>query len=252
MSVKLDVSLGEALDKLTILEIKKNKIHDHRQKDIMTEFNYLSQELHKYTQRHKYLYSILYKTNARIWDCMDIIRESNKPVSEVYEYVDETIVLNDSRYLVKKKINEVCNSFLKEQKGYNIRILNVILNCDMDTIIILNGAIRYYSFFYDEVILSSASENIQRLKRMFNDDRFIIVNDTGISDTDQPMNGDCVTVNQNDITVKVSQSFLIKNNNSENDTNNKYSNEIKNIYRKLGLNVNIFDEYNYDDSSHHE
>lgn len=252
MSIKIHVSLGEALDKLTILEIKKNKIHDNRQNDIITEFNYLSKELKIYTQRHKYLYSILYKTNARIWDCMDIIRESNKPVSDIYEYVDETIVLNDSRYLIKKKINEVCNSFLKEQKGYNIRVLTIILNCDMDTIIILNGAIRYYSFFYDEVILLSISENIQRLKQMFNDDKFIIINNIDINEREKSMNGDCVTVNQNNITVKVSQSFLIKNTNSENDTNNKYSNKINNIYQKLGLNVSIFDEYKYDDSSQHE
>lgn len=252
MSVKLDVSLGEALDKLTILEIKKNKIHDHRRNDIMTEFNYLSKELEIYTQRHKYLYSILYKTNARIWDCMDIIRESNKPVSEVYEYVDETIVLNDSRYLVKKKINEVCNSFLKEQKGYNLRVLTIVLNCDVDTIIILNGAIRYYSFFYDEVILIVKNENIRHLQQMFNDDKFIKVkenNDVGNTDANADPTGDSIIVNDTDISTKVSYSFLSKNTSS---FNNKYSDEINNIYRKLGLNVNIYDEYKYHDSSDHE
>lgn len=246
MSVKLDVSLGEALDKLTILEIKKNKIRDHRQHDIITEFNYLSKELQEYTERHKYLYSILYKTNARIWDCMDIIRETNKPISELYDYVDETIVLNDSRYLVKKKINEVCNSTLKEQKGYNLRILTIILNCDVDTIVILNGAIRYYSFFYDELILLAKNENIRHLQQMFHDDKFIKVKDNNEdTNSDTDTTGDRIIVNDTDISTKVSYSFLSKNTSS---CDNKYSKEINNIYHKLGLNVNIFDDYKYIDT----
>ena len=255
MSIKIHVSLGEALDKLSIIEIKKNKINDHRQDDIVVEFNYLSKELEEYTVKHKYLYAILYKTNTRIWDCMDIIRESKKPIAEIYDYIDETIVLNDSRYLVKKKINEISKSELKEQKGYNLRILNIILNCDLDTITILNGAIRYYSFFYDEVILLSKNENTTYLKEMFNDDKFIKVNAIDISSShettnmDEYNNDDCVIVNNSDITVKSSHSFFSKNNNTVSDTyDNKYSNEINVIYQKLGMNVSIFDEYRNIDS----
>jgi hypothetical protein len=254
MSIKIHVSLGEALDKLSIIEIKKNKINDHRQDDIVVEFNYLSKELEEYTVKHKYLYAILYKTNTRIWDCMDIIRESKKPIAEIYDYIDETIVLNDSRYLVKKKINEISNSEFKEQKGYNLRILNIILNCDLDMITILNGAIRYYSFFYDEIILLSNNENTAYLKQMFHDDKFIKVNTIDASSTSEPKNSrecnnnDCVIVNNCDITVKLSHSFFSKQNRVTDVHNNKYSNEINNIYQKLGLNVSIFDEYRNIDS----
>jgi hypothetical protein len=241
------VSLGEALDKLSILDIKKNKINDCRLDDILIEFHYLHEELQEYTEKYKYLYSILYKTNMRIWDCMDIIRVSNKTTAELYEYIDETIILNDSRYLVKKKINEICKSNLKEQKGYSLRILNVILNCDTDTINILNGAIRYYSFFYDEVKLLSRSENIIHLNQTFNDDPFITISAFETSSAGEHNNyDDCVSVNNSDIKLKLLHSFFSKNNNSANTTcDNTYSKEINDIYRNLGMNVNIFHDYTH-------
>jgi len=245
MSVKLDVSLGEALDKLTILEIKKNKITDHRQNDIIVEYNYLSEELQRYTEQHKYLYSILYKTNSRIWDCMDIIRDSKKSTSELYDYIDETIVLNDSRYLIKKKINEVCNSKIKEQKGYSIRVLTIILNCDHDMITLLNGAIRYYSFFYDEIVLFSKNENNSYMTQMFHDDKFIKIAsvEDELSQNKEPMECDFIKICHSDITLNVTKSFLHKN--TDGTHNNKYSIEINNIYHKLGLDASVFDEYNY-------
>lgn len=251
MSVKIHVSLGEALDKLSIIDIKKNKINDRRLDDILVEFLYLYEELQEYIEKYKYLYSILYKTNMRIWECMDIIRDSNKTTAELYKYIDETIILNDSRYLVKKKINEVCNSKLKEQKGYSLRILNVILNCDIDTINILNGAIRYYSFFYDEIKLLSRTENIIHLNQTFNDDPFIKISALEMSTAGEYKKGDdCVTVNNSDIKLKLLHSFFSKNNNSansisDNTYDNTYSKEIIDIYRKLGMNVNIFHDYKH-------
>jgi hypothetical protein len=242
MSVKIDVSLGEALDKLTILDIKKNKINDSRRDDVITEFQYLQKELHTHTEKYRYLYSILYKTNERIWECMDIIRESKKPTIELYEYIDETIVLNDSRYLIKKKINEVGKSALKEQKGYNMRSLHIILDCDFETINILNGAIRYYSFFYDEVILTTKYEDMMMIKRMFNDDPFIKINTNEYSN-----DGDCVKVRNSDITVNISHALSSNNKQSNVPYCDKYSKEVNDIYRKLGMNISIFEDYKNND-----
>ena len=56
MSVKLDVSLGEAIDKLTILDIKKDKINDIRKIDVENEFEYLFTELKTYVANYKYYY----------------------------------------------------------------------------------------------------------------------------------------------------------------------------------------------------
>ena len=246
MSVKINVSLGEALDKLSILEIKKNKIKDGRRGDIIIELDYLHNELEICRKKYNYLYSILYKTNLRIWDCMDIIRE--RPTHEVYEYIDETIQLNDSRYLIKKKLNELSNSQLKEQKGYKLRGLNILFGCNTDanTIDILNGAIRYYSFFYDEInLIPQSSECEIQIGHMFKDDPFIKVHSLSLAShhTDETTtNSDFISIDDNEISVNITHSFFTKKHHSGNG-DIKYSNQINDIYNKLGIRVSIFDEY---------
>lgn len=254
MSITLEVSLSEAIDKLTILDIKRDKIKDERKKDIDYEYNYLLSKLNMYVTRYNYYYRILKKTNLEIWELQDILRSDTNDKSKFYTICDEILNLNDSRYLVKKKINEISNSELKEQKGYNLRILNINLNCDLDTITILNGAIRYYSFFYDEIILLSKNENTTYLKQMYSDDKYIKVISIDSSSTSEPKNirecdnNDCVRVNNSDITVKLSHSFFNKKNIVSDTYDNKYSKEVNVIYKKLGLNVSIFDEYRNTDS----
>jgi hypothetical protein len=246
MSVKLDVSLGEAIDKLTILDIKRDKINDIRKIDVENEFEYLFTELKTYVANYKYYYDILKKTNQQIWELQDTLRSNNCPQNGYYDICDEILNLNDSRYLVKKKINEVCNSKLKEQKGYNIRRINIILNCDIDTINILNGAIRYYSFFYDEVNLFSSDENIMYLNNTFDDDPFIHINILEKVCNNEFSINDYVSIDNTCITVKLLHSFFNKHNNSENYIyNNTYSKEVNDIYCKLGMNVTIFDDYTH-------
>jgi hypothetical protein len=244
MSVKLDISLGEAIDKLTILDIKKDKITDSRKIDVENEFEYLLTELKTYVAKYEYYYNILKKTNLKIWELQDTLRSNTSDQNIYYDICDEILNLNDSRYLIKKKMNEVCNSRLKEQKGYSIRMLDIILNCDMNTISILNGAIRYYSFFYDEVNLFSTTENMVFLHNTFNDDPFINIYCIEKACISEISKNDCVSIDNTSITVKLLHSFFNKNNNSANHIyNNTYSNEINDIYCKLGMNVNIFDEY---------
>lgn len=250
MSVKLEISLGEAIDKLTILDIKKNKIHDVRKIDVECEFTYLLTELKTYVTKYNYYYTILKRTNLLIWELQDTLRSKNCEQSNYYAICDEILNLNDSRYLVKKKINEICRSNLKEQKGYSVRILDVLLNCDIDTINILNGAIRYYSFFYDEIKILSRSENIIHLTQTFNDDPFITIISVDMSTSGEYITEhDCITVNNSDIKLKLLHSFFSKNNNSKNNNNiydnTTYSKEINEIYRKLGMNVSIFHDYNH-------
>lgn len=151
MSIKLEVSIGEALDKLTILDIKKDKIVDVNNKaDVVNEYKYLYEELKKFITNNNYYYCLLKKVNLEIWDLMDIIRT---PIDKETYYLlcDITVNLNDSRFLLKKKINALSESKFKEQKGYKKRCLNIAINTDQKIFILLLGAIRYYSLFYDEV-----------------------------------------------------------------------------------------------------
>jgi hypothetical protein len=241
MSIKLEISLGEAIDKLTIVDIKKDKIKDIRKKDVENEFDYLFSELKIYVNNYNYYYKILKKTNLEIWELQDILRSDSCDKSNFYNICDEILNLNDSRYLVKKKINELGKSKLKEQKGYNLRILNIILNCNIDIIDILNGAIRYYSFFYDEINLFSSDDNNIFLQKMFLDDPFIKIN---LLDTNANIKEiDFISIDNDEINLNLTHSFFKKNMDKTNDYDNKYSKVINDIYNKLGINLSIFDEY---------
>ena len=241
MSIKLEISLGEAIDKLTIIDIKKDKIKDIRRKDVENEFDYLFSELKIYVNNYNYYYKILKKTNLEIWELQDVLRLENSDKSNFYNICDEILNLNDSRYLVKKKINELNKSNLKEQKGYNLRILNIILNCNMDIINILNGAIRYYSFFYDEINLFSSDDNNLLIQKMFLDDPFIKINllDTNVNIKEI----DFISIDNDEIKFNLTHSYFKNNTDKTNNYDNKYSKEINDIYNKLGINVSIFDEY---------
>ena len=243
MSIKLETSLGEAIDKLTILDIKKDKINDGRKKDVETEFDYMMSELKPHVERHWYYYKILKKTNLEIWELQDTLRSNQCVKESYYRICDEILNLNDSRYLVKKKINEVCKSNMKEQKGYGLRALNVILTCGIDIINILNGAIRYYSFFYDEINLFSTSETIDHLSQMFNDDPFIKLHLNNALNDSNYGKVDTVEITDNEVVAKLTHSFF--NNkcvNAPND-NHAYSKQVNDIYNKLGMSATICDEY---------
>ena len=237
MSIKLEVSLGEAFDKLTILYIKQQNISDNRKNDIIKEYNYLFNELSNYINDYKYLYNFLFKINLKIWNLMDIIR-NNIDKETYYILCNETINLNDARFLIKKKINELSNSNFKEQKGYNIRGLNIILNCDMSIINGLNGAIRYYSIFYDEINLFVISENKDDTINIFKDDPFI-----KISIIEEEINNtfDKIIINDENIIQQISHSYFI--NNTKNNQNTDNLSKIEIIYNKLNLDFKIHDEY---------
>ena len=73
--IVLEVSLGEALDKLTILDIKCDKIKDERKIDCQKEYDLLYSELKDYVKEFSYHYRILKKINLTIWNLQDNIHK---------------------------------------------------------------------------------------------------------------------------------------------------------------------------------
>lgn len=59
--INLPVSLGEALDKLTILDIKMDKIKDKRLEDVKKEYSVLFEKLKEHIENFKFYYTILKK-----------------------------------------------------------------------------------------------------------------------------------------------------------------------------------------------
>ena len=67
----LPVSIGEGLDKLTILDIKMDKIKDDRRADCQKEYAALFEKLETYVKRFPWHYAILKDINLHLWNLQD-------------------------------------------------------------------------------------------------------------------------------------------------------------------------------------
>ncbi len=192
----LPVSLGEAIDKLTILDIKYNKISDNRINDIKKEYTLLYEKLCYFIDEYKNLYESMKKVNILIWDMMDILRDGNVDELTYLKTCKECIEYNDIRFRIKNKINLVSNSKLKEQKSYKINRLVVIIKCNIQRKDILINIIKYNSYIYDEIFILY-DDNIDYIINNFNYDNTIIF--------------------KNDLNYKIDYINKYELNNSEND-----------------------------------
>ena len=176
----LPVSIGEGLDKLSILEIKIDNITDKRKENVVKEYNLLYDKMKVYflyTSIQKY-YNMLKKTNFYIWKLMDILRDNIEITdSKFLEVSRETIIGNDVRFRIKSKINNVINSYIKEEKGYKINRLLIDLSDTIFDLEILINPLYYFLINYDEIyIVTKNTEYIKKINLEFNS-QIIIVDD---------------------------------------------------------------------------
>jgi hypothetical protein len=151
--ISLPISLGEAIDKLTILDIKLDKIKDDRVLDVKKEYDLLYEKLEYFLIKYNELYESMKKVNLLIWDMMDILRDGETDESTYLMICKRCIEYNDIRFRVKNKINYVSESYLKEQKSYRINRLFIEINDDVSDITGFVRPIKYYSLLYDEIII---------------------------------------------------------------------------------------------------
>jgi hypothetical protein len=170
--IYLPVSLGEAIDKLTILDIKLDKIKDHRRSDVQKEYNLLYEKLEGFLVEYNDLYQSMKKVNLIIWNMMDILRDGAVSNEEYLKVCKECVEYNDIRFRVKNKINYAAKSLLKEQKSYKVNRLLIEIADNINNVEDFIRPIKYYSFFYDEIVIKH-SENSQ-LKEVFDYDSTVI------------------------------------------------------------------------------
>ena len=108
----LPVSLGEGIDKLTILDIKMDKMIDNRKHDVKREYDLLYTKLKCFIIKYETLYQTMKKVNLLIWNMMDLLRDGNIDEDLYLTTCKECIEYNDIRFRVKNKINYVSNSVL--------------------------------------------------------------------------------------------------------------------------------------------
>ena len=120
-----EISAGELLDKISILEIKLDKIkNQNRQQEISKEYKILqkTKEMNiESTQEINQLIEEIKIINLKLWEIEDKIRvcEKNKDFGKDFIELARAVYLtNDKRAKIKSKINEMVGSNIKEIKEY--------------------------------------------------------------------------------------------------------------------------------------
>ena len=123
--ILVEVSVGELLDKISILEIKKEKIKDEKNlKFINDEYKILKDELDqniKSDEKLEKLFQSLKEINSKLWIIEDDKRlcEKNSDFNEKFIKLSRDVhFLNDDRAKIKLEINKITSSKIKEIKEY--------------------------------------------------------------------------------------------------------------------------------------
>ena len=122
--INIPISVGELIDKLSILYIKKTKISNQEKLVFISEeFELLYNISSLYLEDDKIfqLYHSLVSINSKLWDIEDELRiiENNKIFdSKFIQLARQVYLINDERFSVKNMINELTDSEIREQKEY--------------------------------------------------------------------------------------------------------------------------------------
>ncbi len=123
--ILVEVSVGELLDKISILEIKKEKIKDSQKLNFINEeYNVLKKQLTnniKSDETLEKLFQSLKEINAKLWVIEDDKRmcEKNSDFEEKFIKLSRDVhFLNDERANIKLEINNHTGSKIKEVKEY--------------------------------------------------------------------------------------------------------------------------------------
>jgi GNAT superfamily N-acetyltransferase len=176
----LPVSIGEGLDKLSILSIKLDKISSPSKKsECLKEYNSIFPKLEEHYNECKYLYNCIRYVNLRIWDIQDTVRGTNNG-----QALTDILDLNDMRFRIKKRINDLSVSTLNEQKGYAEKVGLFVTHLGLGDLINMNGAIRYCATMVDKLFVVSKKRNAINIRDMFADDKRIEIFECNDDDSD--------------------------------------------------------------------
>lgn len=123
--INTEVSVGEFLDKISILNIKNKKIKDQKKlKNVRTELATLYQIKNEYIPQESCLDMLeqsLFDVNSKLWDIEDKIRDKEYAQQFDDEFIQlarSVYITNDERMAIKQKLNQLCGSRLVEEKSY--------------------------------------------------------------------------------------------------------------------------------------
>jgi hypothetical protein len=121
-NMKIEVSNGEIIDKLTIIQIKLERIKDQAKlANLQKEYDELISASSTILDTSDPLYKALYEVNCELWDIEDRIRDLERKKNFGEEFVSTARAVyfkNDSRSEIKREINIQTSSGLIEEKSY--------------------------------------------------------------------------------------------------------------------------------------
>jgi hypothetical protein len=131
MNLNIEIGIGEAFDRITILEIKKSKITDaDKLKNIEIEHEYLNDKLVDFISKKSAspifdilkLVAELQETNLKLWEVEDKLRDKERESNFDQEFIELArlvYITNDKRAEIKKDINKAFGSNFIEEKSYS-------------------------------------------------------------------------------------------------------------------------------------
>ena len=116
------ISIGELIDKITILKIKQHKMKGDQLKNVNKELKSLETIVrNNHIDIDKDLFNNLQEINYSLWEIEDAIRLKEKKQEFDQDFIElarSVYVQNDKRSLIKKNINRKYNSHIIEEKSY--------------------------------------------------------------------------------------------------------------------------------------
>ena len=124
--MEIKVSIGELIDKISILHIKMNMLKDEKKlENVRKEYNYLISKLDDSIMgsiKYDIFYRELFNVNRELWDIEDGKRqcEKNQDFGEHFIHLARQVYIkNDLRAFIKKNINIFYQSEFVEEKSYD-------------------------------------------------------------------------------------------------------------------------------------
>jgi hypothetical protein len=126
--MKVEISVGEGIDKLSILEIKYKKIPDEEKRvEIKKEMDAL-QECTQYKNQFLFYYRLLMYVNEKLWDMTDSIQKMSMTDGNYAEISNDLFLFNQKRFRLKRIFNLLTSSNIKEQKNNRLKTCKIVIH----------------------------------------------------------------------------------------------------------------------------
>lgn len=176
MEVSVKISVGELLDRFSVLTLKKSFIKDEeRLKDVKNEINELMVKVYYFLfldKRIDYYYNMLINVNRDLWNIVDAVKglDGKKYTqSEMLSFYSECFIKTTFRFMIKSKINIISKSEIVEQKDCAIKDIKYIyIQCGRD-LLIYNAKINYLITYYNRTIIVVFEKYHSLARKLFND-----------------------------------------------------------------------------------